>query len=259
MMLKPIHAVVFATSIFGLSVSAAVGMAQAPKQVKIVLVGDSTVAVGGGWGPGFCAVMAPQVACVDDALNGRSSKSFYDEGAWKKALAERGDYYLIQFGHNDMPGKGPERETDPNTTFAANLRRYIEQARAQGAIPVLVTSLSRRNYKNGVLVQDLAAYADATRRVGLEEHVPVIDLNAISTRILLKMTQEQADAFDAVAHVDAKAEATATGNKTPLDRTHLNPMGQRYFGRLVADDLIRKQAELAPDLIAEPATATAVR
>src|ERR1700722_12835680 len=117
--------------------------------VKIVLVGDSTVATGGGWGPGFCAVMTPNVACVDDALNGRSSKSFIAEGAWTKALAEKGNYYLIQFGHNDMKGKGADRETDPKTTFAENLRKYIADARAIGAQPVLVTSLSRRTYKDG--------------------------------------------------------------------------------------------------------------
>ncbi len=233
-----------ATSIVGVAAGRGIAFAQATKKPKIVLVGDSTVAVEGGWGPGFCAVMEPRVTCINDALNGRSSKSFYDEGAWKKALAEHGNYYLIQFGHNDMPGKGPERETDPDTTFAANLRRYIAEARAQGGVPVLVTSLSRRNYKNGVLVQDLTAYANATKRVGLEEHVTVVDLNAISTQILTKMTQEQADGFDAVTHEDAKAEATAAGNKAPRDRTHLNPMGQRYFGRLVADDLIRMQVEL---------------
>ena len=61
--------------------------------VKIVLVGDSTVATGGGWGPGFCATLTPNVTCVDLALNGRSTKSFIDEGAWTKALAEKGDYY----------------------------------------------------------------------------------------------------------------------------------------------------------------------
>jgi lysophospholipase L1-like esterase len=221
--------------------------------VKIVLVGDSTVATGGGWGPGFCAVVTPNVTCIDLALNGRSSKSFIDEGAWKKALAEHADYYLIQFGHNDMPGKGPERETDPDTTFSANLRRYIADARAQGAVPVLVTSLSRRNYKNGVLVQDLKPYVSATKHVGEQEHVYVVDLNSISTNILLKMTQEQADAYDADTHADAKAEANATGNKSALDRTHLNPMAQKYFGRLVANDLIRSQVELGPDIIGEPA------
>ena len=101
--------------------------------VKIVLVGDSTTAPQGGWGPGFCALMTPNVTCIDDALNGRSSKSFIDEGAWAKALAEKGDYYLIQFGHNDMKGKGPGRETDPETTFAANIRRYIHDAEAISA------------------------------------------------------------------------------------------------------------------------------
>ncbi len=111
--------------------------------VKIVLVGDSTVATGGGWGPGFCAVMNKNVDCIDVALNGRSSKSFIDEGAWKKALDLHGDYYLIQFGHNDQK-TDPARFTDPDTTFQANLRRYVADVRAIGAVPVLVTSLSRR-------------------------------------------------------------------------------------------------------------------
>src|SRR6266567_3559099 len=104
--------------------------------VKIVLVGDSIVNAGGGWGKGFCEIVAPNVTCVNEALNGRSSKSFLDEGAWAKALADKGDYYLIQFGHNDQK-KDVERATDPETTFAANIRRYIRDARAIGAVPVV--------------------------------------------------------------------------------------------------------------------------
>ncbi len=219
--------------------------------VKIVLVGDSTVATGGGWGPGFCAVMTPNVTCIDDALNGRSSKSFLDEGAWTKALAEKGDYYLIQFGHNDMKGKGPARETDPDTTFAANLRKYVEDTRAIGAVPVLVTSLSRRTYRDGKVVEDLNAYAAATRRVGMEEGITVIDLNGISTAMLNRMTQEQADKFDAVG----QAKERTAANKSTTDRTHLNPMGQKVFGRIVADTLVRTQVELGPDVIGEPQTA----
>jgi lysophospholipase L1-like esterase len=217
--------------------------------VKIVLVGDSTVNAGGGWGKGFCAVMTPNVTCVNDALNGRSSKSFIDEGAWTKALAEKGDYYLIQFGHNDMKGKGPERETDPETTFAANIRRYIRDVRAIGAVPVVVTSLSRRNYKDGVLVQDLKDYSDAARRVGMEENVTVIDLNAMSVKLLEGMTQAQADEFDATGHADERAE----NKKSAVDRTHLNDKGQTLFGRMVADTLIRTQVELGPDVVGQPA------
>jgi lysophospholipase L1-like esterase len=217
--------------------------------VKIVLVGDSTVNAEGGWGKGFCAVMTPNVTCVNDALNGRSSKSFIDEGAWKKALEDHGDYYLIQFGHNDMKGKGPERETDPETTFAANIRRYIHDAQAIGAVPVVVTSLSRRNYKDGVLVEDLNDYSAAARRVGMEENVTVIDLNAMSVKLLEAMTQTQADEFNATGHEDARAE----NKKSVVDRTHLNPRGQALFGRMVADTLVRTQVELGPDVVGEPA------
>ena len=212
--------------------------------VRIVLVGDSTVNNGGGWGPGFCALMTPNVECVNLARNGRSSKSYYDEGLWQNALAQHGDYVLIQFGHNDMPGKGPLRETDPETTYAANMRRYIDQARAAGAKPVIVTSLSRRSYKDGKLVQDLKAYTDAARRVAGEEDVPVIDLNADSVRLLETMTQEQADKFDAAAHPDAI-------DKTP-DRTHLNALGSAVFGRMVADGLAKTCVELGPDIKGEP-------
>src|SRR5580704_16215930 len=217
--------------------------------VKIVLVGDSTTAPQGGWGPGFCALMTPNVTCVDDARNGRSSKSYIDEGLWTKALAEKGDYYLIQFWHNDMKGKGPARETDPNTTFAENVRRYIHDTRAISSVPVVITPLSRRNYKDGVLVEDLNDYAAAAKRVGMEEDVTVIDLNAISIALLKTMTQEQADQFDATG----QATESLSNQKSSLDRTHLNELGKKTFGRIVADTLIKTQVELGPDVIGEPA------
>jgi lysophospholipase L1-like esterase len=219
--------------------------------VKIVLTGDSTVATGGGWGPGFCAVMTKNVTCIDDALNGRSSKSYREEGAWGKALAEKGDYYFIQWGHNDQKKEDPKRYTDPDTDYQANLKRYIAEVRAIGAIPVLVTSLSRRTFKDGVLVEDLKPYVAATRKVGAEENVTVVDLNALSVAILKKMTQEEADKFNAVGQ---EQERQAVGKST-VDRTHLNPYGQKVFGRIVADQVVRTQVELGPDVIGEPAKA----
>jgi lysophospholipase L1-like esterase len=233
--------------------------------VKIVLVGDSTVATGGGWGPGFCAVMTKNVECDDVALNGRSSKSYIDEGAWKKALALHGDYYLIQFGHNDQK-TDPARFTDPATTFPANLHRMVADVRAIGAIPVLVTSLSRRNYKDGQLIEDLTPYVDATKKVGAEEYITVVDLNGLSVAMLKKMTQDEADKFDATAHPDAKAEnktpaqagaAPSAPPSVPLDRTHLNPEGQKVFGRIVADQIVRTLPELGPDTIGVPMPAGA--
>src|SRR5207244_3825066 len=81
--------------------------AQARRPVRIVLVGDSTVNDVGGWGPGFQSFFAAEVEVVNLAKNGRSSKSFRAEGLWGLALAAKPDYILIQFGHNDGPGKGP--------------------------------------------------------------------------------------------------------------------------------------------------------
>jgi len=216
--------------------------------VKIVLVGDSTVATEGGWGPGFCAVMTSNVTCIDDALNGRTTKSFIDQGAWKKALDRHGDYYLIQFGHNDQK---PAANL-PVPAFEDYLQRYIDDVRAIGAVPVLVTSLSRRTFKDGKVVEDLKTYADATKAVGARNGISVIDLNAVSTALLNTMTQSDADKFD-----KGSPDPTATGvdatAPAALDRTHLNPYGQKVFGRMVAGQLIRTQVELAPDLIAEPA------
>src|SRR5215472_9657896 len=78
--------------------------------IKIALVGDSTVNDEGGWGPGFRASFdAARVQVLNFALNGRSSKSFRNEKRWEPVLAAKPDYILIQFGHNDAPGKGPDR------------------------------------------------------------------------------------------------------------------------------------------------------
>ena len=213
--------------------------------VTIILVGDSTVAPQGGWGPAFCADMTHNVTCIDDALNGRSTKSFIAEGAWKRALAQHGDYYMIQFGHNDEK-PDTARHTDPDTTYAQNLRIFIADVRSIGAEPVLISPLSRRTFRQGKPYNmDLQSYADAARRVAEEEHVTFIDLLSLSDAVLNGMTQAQADEFDATDHPDQHAEnPTVT-----LDRTHLNDRGKKVFGRIIADQLIRTRVELGPDVI----------
>ena len=104
------------------------------RAVKIILVGDSTTAVHSGWGGSFCALHVTSfVACVNLARGGRSTRSYREEGSWKLVLGEvksRGfadTWILIQFGHNDQPGK-PGRSTDLATEFPANLRRYVDEA-----------------------------------------------------------------------------------------------------------------------------------
>ena len=98
-------------------------------KIRIALVGDSTVQPSSGWGNGFTAQLTGDIECLNFARGGRSSKSFINEGHWKEALDSKPDYILIQFGHNDQPGKGPERETDPKTTYRQFMSQYVDEAR----------------------------------------------------------------------------------------------------------------------------------
>jgi lysophospholipase L1-like esterase len=224
----------------------------APRSPHIVLVGDSTVTEGSGWGLGFRQLVAPGVTVTNTAQNGRSSKSFRDEGHWATAIAARGGYYLIQFGHNDQPGKGPERETDPATTFPANMARYVDEVRAIGATPILVTSLVRRTFKEGRnlsdseparLVSTLGPWVEAVRRVSIEKRVPLIDLDASSRALCERIGPVQCAGFN------LKTDAGT------WDTTHLDAAGSAAFARLVVDDLRDAVPVLAPYLPAVGAQA----
>ena len=197
--------------------------------VRVVLVGDSTVNDQGGWGPGFRSSFGPEVEIVNLAQNGRSSKSFRAEGLWEPAIAARPDYLLIQFGHNDGPGKGPDRETDPKTTYRENLLRYIREAYAAGAKPVLVTSIVRRNFgEDGRIKPDsLIPYVETVRELAAEQRVPLIDLYTLT------VAQAERLGPDGCADIDARDEA---GKR---DHTHLGPKGRDEIGRMVSRELVK--------------------
>ena len=158
-----------------------------------MLIGDSTTAVQGGWGPSFCGKHVTSfVACINLARGGRSTSNYRLEGSWTLAMYEiksggfSDTYVLIQFGHNDQPGK-PGRSTDLATEFPANLKRYVEEVRAAGGKPVLVTPLTRRQFKDGKLIDDLGPWAQATRKVAAETGTPLVDLHALSTAAVQAM------------------------------------------------------------------------
>jgi len=254
---------------------------------KIILVGDSTTAVVGGWGPSFCAQhLTSFVACVNLARGGRSSFNYRAEGSWDIALAEMksggfsSTYVLIQFGHNDQPGK-PGRSSDLETEFPQNLRRYVEEVRAAGAIPVLVTPLTRRGFRDGILENDLGPWAEATRKVAAEMNVPLVDLYARSQEVVQAMGPVEAMRFAQKPPSDQVLAAGKTGTTiagstgvTPppagiplteaqirdrtepmgqarlsFDYTHLGREGADFFAVMVTQELARAVPELRKDLI----------
>jgi lysophospholipase L1-like esterase len=250
---------------------------------KIILIGDSTVAVQGGWGSSFCAEHVTSfAACLNLARGGRSSGSYIAEGSWELAVNEArtpgyaATWLLIQFGHNDQPGK-PGRSTDLATAFPANLRRYVTEARAAGAQPILITPLTRRMFKDGKLENGLAPWAETIARVAKEMNVPLVDLNARSTAAVQAMGSTAANEFAPLPPSPAVAAAAATGTTIPattetndrppppqpidpklppmaqpkisFDYTHLGRKGADYFAAMVTAELATAVPEMRPLLI----------
>lgn len=204
-------------------------------KIKIILVGDSTVNDRTGWGAGFKQLLTDRAECTNTAVGGRSSRSFIAEGKWKKALELKGDYYLIQFGHNDQK-TDPALATLPETTYREFMMRYVDETRAIGAKPVLVTSLVRRTWDgNGKITSTLVPYVEVVKEIAAKKNVPLIDLHASSKELCEQIGREKC----------AELGAAPTGTNQ-VDNTHLNAQGSAVFGRLVAVGLVKAVPELAP-------------
>jgi lysophospholipase L1-like esterase len=213
--------------------------------VTVALVGDSTVNDEGGWGPGFAASFDAKVKTINFAKNGRSSKSFRSEGLWTPVLAAKPAWVLIQFGHNDCPGKGPDRETDPQTTFRANMIRYVAEARAVGTSPILITSIVRRNFEsNGTIKRDcLVPYVEEVRKIASEKSVPLIDLYALTLAQAERLGPAKTASLNAV-----KPDGSS-------DTTHLGRIGQREIGAIAAREFARIVPSLRPSVHGTAGTA----
>jgi len=218
--------------------------------ITIFMIGDSTMAnkslTGGnperGWGhmlPGF---LSEEITVDNHAQNGRSSKSFIDEGRWDAVLSKlkKGDYVFIQFGHNDEK-TDEKRYTIPGSTFDDNLRRFVNETRAKGGIPVLFNSIVRRNFnEDGVLVDTHGAYLESPRNVAKEMNVPFVDLNKITNDLMQGMGVEGSKKL--LMWVEPNTIPAMPKGKE--DNTHLNI----YGGRVVVGLAIEAIAEVVPEL-----------
>lgn len=190
--------------------------------MKIALIGDSTVSDDSGWGKAFADRFDKDVVVFNFARNGRSSKSWYDENNLPAVLRAKPDYVFIQFGHNDQPGKGPERETDPATGYRDYLKIYIEAFRAIGARPILVSSVARRNFdEEGQITSSLTPWAEAAQGVAQEMNVPFIDLHTASINY----------------HNQIGCAASIAFNLEDDDATHLNQKGAEAITDLILNAL----------------------
>ncbi|HEV7405835.1 MAG TPA: rhamnogalacturonan acetylesterase [Chthoniobacteraceae bacterium] len=201
--------------------------AQAAEPLRMVIIGDSTVceypeaSPSRGWGHFIQGYFKDDIQVVNLAASGRSTKTFIAEGRWKKALEEKPRYIFIQFGHNDShPAERPEA-TDAATTYPEFLRRYVDEARAIGAIPILVTPMVRRLFEGDHLRDELAPYAAAMQKVAAEKKVPLVKLHDSSKQLVEKLGETK----------------SAELANAPTDRTHFNEKGAKAMAELVMKEL----------------------
>jgi lysophospholipase L1-like esterase len=208
------------------------------KQIRVWLVGDSTMAdkeirayPETGWGMPFETFFDSAVVVDNRAKNGRSTKSFIDEGLWSKVLdgLQPGDYVLIQFGHNDEGKEKLGRYTTPDE-FKVNLHRYISESRGKGAYPILITPVARRTFDpSGQVKESHPVYADAVREVAAQDMAPLIDLDEQSKALLQQLGPENSkwlfNYLDPGEHPNYP-----DGHK---DDTHFNELGARKMAEIV--------------------------
>src|ERR1700735_4164947 len=161
--------------------------------VRIDLIGDSTQTDNAGYGRGFCANFTAAVDCLNMAKGGASTGTFREQGLWERSLATKPDYMVIQFGHNDMVDpKNPLPRQVPIDQYEANLRRFVEEARAAGIKPILCTPLTRRYFEtDGKVHSDLLGHAATMTKVAKEMKVPLIDLQSESIAYLDKVGEAE--------------------------------------------------------------------
>lgn len=226
--------------------------APVPSHPTLYIVGDSTAHVAPdpaqgdrmrvGWGQVFDRFFNPdKIHVVNDAIAGRSSRTFMNEGHWDPIVAQLhpGDFVLINFGHNDPGeiGTGKDRgslrgigddtqtithadgKTETVHTFGWYLRKYVADTRAHGATPILISVTPRNIWTDGNVEMGLGHFREWTAQVAREEHVDYVDLTQITGRQYQKLGAEKVAAF------------------FPLDHTHTDREGAELNARSVVAGL----------------------
>jgi lysophospholipase L1-like esterase len=209
---------------------------------RIFLIGDSTMAdkplidnPEHGWGQMFPLFFSKNVKIYNHARNGRSTRSFLYEGRWDTVVSRlrEGDFVFIQFGHNDSKKEDTSRFAAPQTDYRNNLLRFIRDARARRAVPVLLTPVNRRKYDvKGKFIDQHGDYPAVVRSVAAAENVPLIDLHAKS-KALLETLGEQGSKELFLMSVKPGVYHSLPGGKD--DNTHFTRTGALTIARIVAE------------------------
>jgi len=219
------------------------------QETTVYLIGDSTMAdkevkayPETGWGMPFHYFFDSTVAVDNRAKNGRSTRTFIEEGRWKPVVEnlKEGDYVLIQFGHNDeVPTK--KSYTTPQQ-FTANLVKFVTESRNKKAVPVLITPVARRKFdSSGKIEETHAIYTQLVKDVAAKYKVPLIDLDKKSQELLQQFGPDDSKyLYNYLA--PGENPHYPEGHK---DDTHFSELGARKMAEIVLSEIKNLNLDLA--------------
>lgn len=219
--------------------------------ITIFMIGNSTMAdkpygkgnPEKGWGQVLPLYFKEGVKIRNYAINGRSTKSYIEEGSWKKVLdmLQPGNYLIIEFGHNDAKEDDPKRFCPPED-YKTNLERFISGAREKGAIPILATPICRRRFdKSGKFYDVHGLYPDMCRTAAMEMKAPLLDLHKRSEELFIRYGEE--DSKRLFLWINPNEYETLPDGKT--DNTHFSAYGAFRICDLAVDEIRNLIPELA--------------
>lgn len=221
------------------------------EEITFFMVGDSTMAdkpYSGsnpekGWGQVFPLYFKEGIRFENHAKNGRSTKSFRDEGRWKKVMKriKSGDYVIIEFGHNDEKTSAKDRYAAADTDYRDNLIRYANEVLEKGGKPILATPISRRSFdEHGRLMDTHGRYSEVVREVAAEMKVPLFDLHAKTVEVIKQFGVEKSK--ELFLHYRPGDYSQFPEGRE--DDTHLSPTGAFKVSDLAVEELKRELPEL---------------
>ncbi len=217
-----------------------------PVKKRVFIIGDSTVANGNdtivGWGRVLPAFFdSSRVTVINKARGGRSSRTFLNEGLWNEILPQlrKGDFVLIQFGHNDgarpdaekfrgsIHGTGdetmevtkPDKSVETVHSYGWYLKKYIQDTKAKGAIPIVFSQIPRNEWPEGHVERVAESFGKWAKEAAIQTGAWFLDLNELVSR-----------KYEALGRVNVKAFF-------PGDHTHTNLAGATLNARTIAEGI----------------------
>jgi lysophospholipase L1-like esterase len=225
------------------------GMVYQPEPVTLYLIGDSTMSEKEveaypetGWGMPLKHYFDEGVVVENHARNGRSTRTFLEEGRWEPVLSnlKKGDYVFIQFGHNDEV-QSKEQSTTPEE-FQANLTKYVTETKSRGGQPVLLTPIARRHFdKDGQLIDTHHQYSELMRDAARKLEVPLIDMDRRSQKLLKALGPEKS----VFLYLHLEAGQNPNYPDGVKDNTHFSELGARMMAELALKGIRDLNLDLA--------------